>query len=68
MPYYAFYDHNIDFYKIMFINIDDDGIVGELLDEYRESDEEYNFDGWFEFLKSKGYDAHIAEPECQFYF
>lgn len=68
MPYYAFHDYNIDLYKIMFINIDDDALVGELLDDYRKSDEEYNIEEWLEFLKSKGYEAYIVEPECEFYF
>lgn len=43
--------------------------VERLLDEYRRFDpEEYNRDGFIEFLKEKGIDAEIIEPDEWIYF
>jgi len=43
--------------------------VEKLLDEYREADPEtYNADDFMEFLRSKGIEAEIIEPDEWIYF
>ncbi len=42
--------------------------VCELLDEYRKIDEDYNADGWEEFLGEKGYTIKYLEAEEEIYF
>jgi len=50
------------------INEDDKEKIEELLNKYRNNNEDYNIDGWCDFLIKNDYVVEICQPEYSLYF
>lgn len=61
------YDDNVDLEEFLLIEEGDLDKVVELLEKYRDTDEEYNIDGFFEILKDNGIEYESPPVEKIFF-
>lgn len=66
--YHFYWGHSKQESFDMAIDIEDRDKVVELLDEYRNKEENYNADGFKKFLKDKDYKAFFIGPDYCIYF
>ncbi len=61
------YDDDVDLEEYIIVDEEDVDNVVELLEKYRESDDEYNIDGFFEILGGNGIEYEAPPVEKIFF-
>jgi len=64
---YRFYDHGTSIIGIIRTDCPKKQLE-ELLKEYKESDDAYNWEDWIDFLKRQGFMVQCLTPEYEIYF